>query len=346
MLLFSVVSSLGVTAYAVEPIDQSADVIEPFAVIPDDYLLDGWIWNESCTSRMTYDLGDIWASPDNGVYWVVWQIELAEPISKGETFDLDAYLWMTQANPWQEWQFYAIDSAWTTLIHWNSTNSNHATHMSRVQKSYTASTSTFQYSYKVTDISANGTVKYIWILQKVNGIKSKELAHTFNDVSVTVQSSSGKLSNILEYIKNLPTNIKNALKSLFDGITSAIGNAVTALIDGIKSLFVPSESDITDYRDKWDSLLQQRFGAIYQCVSLVQDYWKSLSPGSSQGSITFPQVNLNFSGVPWSFGGFKVQLIPAGFATVVSVLRLIVNAVCTLSFLNAMKNKYERLMDG
>lgn len=342
------VSSNGVRAFASTlPTDSIDDQISPLATIPDKYILDGWIWNLECNQKLTSDLLDLWKAPDNGDYWIVYQVELAEPITQGETFDVDAYLWFTQANPWQEWRVAFIDSSWTTHIYWNSTNTNHQSHLTRTQKSYTASTHTYQYSYKVTDVTAPTSIKYIWIMQKVTAYKGKEMNHTFNDFSVTIETNSGKLASIIEYIKNLPTNIKNALKSLFDGITNAITNAVSSILDGIKNLFVPTQADITAYKDKWDQLLQQRFGAIYQCVSLVQSYWQSLNPGQAKRSIEFPMVAIDVgSGVYWEFGGYDVTLVPAGFDYLFQVLRMIVNALCTMAVLNVLKNKYERLMDG
>lgn len=343
----SVLFSNGVTALAATaPTDSIEDQISPLATIPDKYILDGWIWNLDCNQKLTYDLHDIWKAPDNGDYWLVYQVELQEPITQGETFDVDAYLWFTQANPWQEWRVAFIDSAWTTSIYWNSTNTNHQSHLSRVQKSYTASTHTYNYSYKITDVTATTSIKYIWIMQKVSAYKGQEMQHTFNDFSVTIETNSGKLASIIEYIKNLPTNIKNALKSLFDGITNAITNAVSSILEGIKNLFVPTQEDLTEYKDKWDQLLADRFGAVYQCVSLVQSYWESMRPGMAIGSIPFPMIALEFSGVYWEFGGFDVQIRPPGFDYLFQVLSMIVNAVCSIAFLNVLKNKYERLMDG
>lgn len=324
----------------------SADEVQPFAVeLPDKFTYKYWI--RPLDSDQSVAINEAYKAPDNGDYWITWQVELKEPIAKGDTIDVLGYLSLTQGNPWQEWRVCFIDEAWTTHIYWNSTNTNHQSHLSRVQKSYSSGTRSYWYSYNITDVTAPASIKYIWIMQKVTAYKGQWMDAGFSDFSVNVQSDSGKISSILEYIKNLPTNIKNALQSLFDGITNAISNAVSSILEGIKNLFVPSESDITAYKDKWDQLLQERFGALYQCVTLVQSYWQSLNPTQSKSSIEFPMVTIDVgNGVYWEFGGYDVTLIPSGFEYLFQVLRMIVNAICTMAVFNVLKDKYERLVDG
>lgn len=289
--------------------------------------------------------GEYYIGP--GTYYLVHRITLSEPIAKGEIFDVSARMHIyvdeiveSTTIVQSEWRFRTYDVNWNSVNNWISTNSTHAKHMTRKEANSN------EMRYTITDIAADAPITHIQIYQKivVSG-QYMTIEHDVHTINITPVSEAGAVSSILEYIKNLPTNIKNSLKSLFDGITNAISNAVNSILEGIKTLFVPTESDITAYKDKWDQLLQQRFGALYQCVSLVQSYWQSIRPGAAKGSIEFPIVQLYFGEVPWEFGGWTVQIVPAGFEYPVQVLRLIVNAVSTMAVLNALKKRYERLIE-
>lgn len=352
------VFSAGVPASAVEVLDQieATDQIEPIdqSDIPISPLseMEGlkgvfhtYLYDSSGTLKANAGINadEIeWKVTKTGEYRYLVIVALDDLISAGETYDIYLKTRFDGQNGLStNWYFRGVTQDYQAISTWGS--NNHPDDMTR-DHTY-ISGKAIEDIYKIKNYPISDTVEYFWIDIYVNLYVGDTFYAKVEELSVTQQSTAGKVGSILEYIKNLPANIKSALSSLFDGITNAINNAVSTILDGIKSLFVPTEADITAYRDQWDDLLQRRFGAIYQCVSLVQDYWKSIFPGSASSYITFPEVTLTFSGVPWTFGGFKVQLIPAGFGSIVSVLRLIVNAVCSLAFLNAMKNKYERLMD-
>ena len=168
----------------------------------------------------------------------------------------------------------------------------------------------------------------------------------------TEDKTTGLLSGIIELIRSiitgiteLPTKIKNALSSLFDLVVNAITNLGNFIIDGIKNLFIPSEEDITNMKDKWDALLSDRFGALYQVGTLISDYAAAFTE-QSKGTITFPSVTIPLAGAEFTFGGWEVQVVPDGFGVVFDTLKLITSILATLLFANGLKKRFDKLLGG
>lgn len=179
----------------------------------------------------------------------------------------------------------------------------------------------------------------------------------------TKDKTQGLLGNIIEWIKsiyegivNLPSKIASGLKAFFDNIVNAvtnIGNLIknalvdlgNFLINGIKSLFIPSQEDITNMKTNWDTLLADRFGALYQVVDLIHDYASAFN-SQSKGTITFPSVTIPLAGSEFTFGGWEVQVVPSGFDVLFNAIKLTTSVLATVFFVNGLKNRFEKLVGG
>lgn len=136
----------------------------------------------------------------------------------------------------------------------------------------------------------------------------------------------GKLTSIWDSIKNLPQNIWNLIEN------------------GLKNLFVPSENDLIVYKDKWDQLLSERLGAVYQVVHILTESWDGIMDADQTNTIEFPEATIDFSGVPFTFGGYTVQIVPQGFETLVEAVKVIVGVVCTIACINGLRKRYEEVV--
>lgn len=153
------------------------------------------------------------------------------------------------------------------------------------------------------------------------------------------------LTNIRDNIVNLPSKIADGIKGFFDNVVNAVVNLGNTILDGIKNLFIPSEEDITKMKDKWDTLLSDRFGALYQVASLISDYATAFTE-QSKGTILFPSVSIPLAGAEFTFGGWEVQIVPDGFEIVFDTLKLITSILATFLFVNGMKKRFDKLLGG
>ena len=187
--------------------------------------------------------------------------------------------------------------------------------------------------------------------QKNDGTKGllANIIALVNNIKDGIVDLPGKIASSIkaffDNVVNAVTNVMNAVTSIGDLIKNAIVNLGNFLLDGIKGLFVPSEEDITEMKDRWTDLLRDRFGALYQTVELIDSYGKSFQ-AQEKNSITMPSIDLSLAGAVFTFGGWEVQVVPDGFDVLFNALKLIISIVCTIWFVNGLKNRFEKLVGG
>lgn len=291
---------------------------------------------------------EVYYKSDGRVY-LYHTINLPESISKGEVFDLEVSFSKPKGTIELD-SIYGFDSNWGGVSTPYSSVS--------VSNGNTSCNLTFK------DVTPNGALKRIYINFWYTPSSDVTLfSSSITKINITEVSEKGLLNSIITLVKNiitgiteLPSKIANSLKTFFDNIVNAvtsigdlIKNAIVDLgnflIDGVKSLFIPSEEDITNMKDKWDTLLSDRFGALYQVGALISDYASAFKE-QSKNSITFPSVTIPLAGAEFTFGGWEVKVVPDGFSAVFSVLKTITSILATMLFINGLKNRFDKILGG
>lgn len=172
-----------------------------------------------------------------------------------------------------------------------------------------------------------------------------------SDACKIIQSGSlsdeGLIDGIIEWLKS----ILQSIKELPDKIGVWINNVITAItelpdkiLEGIKGLFIPSEEEMTAIKDKFDLLMKDRFGALYEAGSYIVDIARSFMYQGEKTEIQFPLTTINLKGTYFKFGGWKVKVIPTGFEAPVRTLKLIIGVVVTLAFFVMLRNKFNKII--
>lgn len=161
----------------------------------------------------------------------------------------------------------------------------------------------------------------------------------------TPDETSGLLSGIIEWLRSIRDGIVNVANYVLE-LPSRIW---TFIQEGLKMLFIPSEADISNMHEQWQNLMRDRFGAIYESGDIVHSFSETMSVNSAMvadtgGIITMPAVTANLAGTDFTFGGYDVDLVPDGFQWLVTSLKMLINIVCTILFINALKGKIEVLL--
>lgn len=159
----------------------------------------------------------------------------------------------------------------------------------------------------------------------------------FNDFHMSWSHQSGAEGS-LEQLVDIFTDVKDAIINL----PTRISVSVT---DGLTDLFLPSADSLSTQQAKWDSLLSDRFGALYQVVDLITDFADTFNE-REQSHITFPVVSVPLGSVDFVFGGWSVQVVPDGFGKLFAALRMIVSILATILFVNGLKRRFEGLIGG
>lgn len=188
----------------------------------------------------------------------------------------------------------------------------------------------------------------------INVSRCNKVEFSIDNIQMTVamsavEAESKTMKAIQEQLKQqLDEEIKQTgfLERIWNGITELPGKIVTGIKEAIQDLFVPDAEAIASQKDKWEGLLADRFGAVYEAGTIAEDFAAAFVPGETQDMITFPATTFDLGEADFTFGGWEVDVIPDGFEGIIDTLKLIINIVCTLAFVNGLKNRFENVLDG
>lgn len=142
-------------------------------------------------------------------------------------------------------------------------------------------------------------------------------------------------------------NEKGLLQSVVEWLQSikdAIVNLPELIIEKIKGLFIPTEEDMTEIKDNFDLLMQERFGALYEAGSIISEFVDSFTFQGEKRSVAFPMVEIFLAEDLFVFGGWEVDLVPYGFESIIGVLKGLIGIVCTLLFVVMLRNKFNKIV--
>lgn len=144
-------------------------------------------------------------------------------------------------------------------------------------------------------------------------------------------------------------NVQNASGSIITADTSTVSWWVkfTSFMEGLFA----SDSDETNnmmesVTDQSQDLAEDRLGAVAQAGAVIDDLTGAFQYHGVMDTIAFPALTINFGGVPWTFGGWDVAVVPPGFELLVESLKLLIDIVATIAFIQAMRNRMEKLLVG
>ena len=192
-----------------------------------------------------------------------------------------------------------------------------------------------------SDVLLSHDVTSAFVKFKISGLTTNACHFELSDIQIEDSNDT-----LLGRISRIARNIWNSILDLPERF-------VYHLKGGLQTLFVPSEDDIVDIKDKFTQLLDDRFGAVYDSAQIIDDFSNSFISQSqsamadgegADGFVTFPAVTVNLAGADFTFGGYEVDLVPNKFDGIVDMLKMITNITCTLFFVNMLKRKLEGVL--
>lgn len=177
------------------------------------------------------------------------------------------------------------------------------------------------------------------IIEKSSG---KPVDEQINDKLDDVQDSMDDISDQLGDVGDKIDESNSWLSGIADGITSLPDK----IMEGIKGLFIPDADAMAAQQEKWSQLLVEHFGAVYDSVEILDEIADAFSLQDVQEEIEFPSVAIPLAGEEFVFGGWMVDVVPDGFEFLIEVLKKVVDIVCTIAFVQAMRNKYDNVLGG
>lgn len=153
-----------------------------------------------------------------------------------------------------------------------------------------------------------------------------------------------------EESKGLLRTIVDGVKAIVTGIIEMPVKIASAILDGIKSLFIPDEAGLQELKGKYQTLLETKFGFVYQSFQMLQSLWNTVIDGwASHSDYTF-----QFPGISFAMDGESYTLVPAQVVDMdnelMDVLRgaagTIISIVCVLALIPTMEDLFLAFISG
>lgn len=152
---------------------------------------------------------------------------------------------------------------------------------------------------------------------------------------------TGLLKTIIEWLRS----IKDGITNVFDSIAELPSKIWQFIENGLKSLFVPDEQFIVDYKDEFDTMLSEKLGAVYQVVNITFGSLERIQEADEANHIELPETTIDLpDNNKFSFGGYDVPIVPEGFGFIADIIKTVVGAVCTVLFINGLRRRYDEIM--
>lgn len=157
-------------------------------------------------------------------------------------------------------------------------------------------------------------------------------------LDVSVQSEESTL------LGGIWDTLSGGFSSLVDGIANLPNKIWEFIENGLKNLFVPDEEYITGYKDRWESLLSEKLGAVYQVVNITFESWDKITASDQTNTISIPSVTIPLGKTSFTFGGYDVAIVPEGFDWLATSIKALLGGLCTILFINGLRKRYDEIM--
>lgn len=129
-------------------------------------------------------------------------------------------------------------------------------------------------------------------------------------------------------------------------LLGSVKNLPKQIAEELGKLFKPDAGKIEQVQEQSQELAEERLGAVFQAGQVVDGLVGAFQNQSANPFLVVPSCTVNLAGTPFTFGGWQVKVIPDGLEVLVEPLKLIIDIVCTLAFLQAMRSRFEKLLSG
>lgn len=173
------------------------------------------------------------------------------------------------------------------------------------------------------------------------GNRSTMVLDTFRIYSGTDPNTenTGLLRSIIDFLKSIVT-----------GITELPGKIANAIIEGLKSLFIPDEDFLAQWKEEFFTMLKTKFGFIYQCFEFLGDFFNDFIRGwgdTENYTFKFPTIEFTIEGTTYTV--IQEQVVSLDNA-VMDVLRpfagTVVSIVTVLAFIHTMEDMFIAIISG
>lgn len=160
------------------------------------------------------------------------------------------------------------------------------------------------------------------------------------------EETKGLLGTIIGWL----TSIRDTIGSVFTAIVELPGKIAIAFIDGLKSLFIPDEAGLQELKEKYQTLLETKFGFVYQSFQMLGTLFDTVVGAWGDHS----DYTFEFPGISFSMQGETFTLVERQTISLdnelMDVLRgfagTLVSLICVLALVHSMETLFIAIVSG
>lgn len=186
------------------------------------------------------------------------------------------------------------------------------------------------------------------VIGQIGGVKNEvaNLNTKVSEVLDEVKIVSSTVDKMNQTVKDTSDQLKDPDSSIWSAAGSAIGGA-------LEDMFVPSAEDISEVKQGFDELAEDKLGGAYTAMETVEDTFSQLNDKldnpSSDAGFEFPGIS-----VPLGDDLGTVELLPAQLVvmpaeikdTFYPICSIIIPIICTIGTFNVLKDMVECFLSG
>lgn len=161
-----------------------------------------------------------------------------------------------------------------------------------------------------------------------------------------VSSLSTNFTNLSTWITSQTTALTTSISSWGQSLKDSIDALPDKIAEALKALMVPEDGAVQSMAEKSEDLVADRFGGVYEGAQIVDNWASQLQAQAATQILTVPVVEMNILGKIFPIGGWEVDLVPDGFEIIFESVKIIIDILATLAFVNGIKSRLERTLEG
>lgn len=187
--------------------------------------------------------------------------------------------------------------------------------------------------------------------QYLDGIYTTQTAQ-LNDIIAKLDDIYDEMVANGEVTVNL--DIDASLENQTNALVVGMNTVGQFIVTGIRDLFIPSQSNIINFRLNLEAELCSLFPAVYTSEDDMSDIFYRFASVEAQDKIWFPGVDVSIPDVAanqstnFQIAGQWVDLKPndnsTGFHALYEAAALAIDLIATILFFNMLRNKFEGMM--
>lgn len=205
----------------------------------------------------------------------------------------------------------------------------------------------YNWSLNVYDLDGNN-INYIYVEANYDYYFLNANDTEYYQFRITILDDGYSLPESIYIDSGWLSAFLDGLKFQFFSLKLRIDLKIEEIKQDLHDLFIPDEGYFDDLSNRFDLLIEQRFGALVTITDYLVEFFSSFNADTTKEFFDVPIININLMGYSFPIGGWQVRFVPQfnGVEILTNACKFISSVLATFAFFDGLKNKYHEVFGG